>query len=80
MQTYLCDKMPPKKVKIKKRKKWDLANLENSFFNFNFFWGHFVIKVSLHFWNQHKIAPMKHGRNVIADALNSANPASINLF
>jgi hypothetical protein len=31
MQTYLSDKMPPKKVKIKKRKKWDLANLENSF-------------------------------------------------
>jgi hypothetical protein len=30
MQTYLSDKMPPKKVKIKKRKKWDLANLENS--------------------------------------------------
>ncbi len=31
MQTYLCDKMPPKKVKIKKQKKWDLAKLENSF-------------------------------------------------
>ncbi len=25
------------------------------FFNFNFFWGHFVTKVSLHFLNQHKI-------------------------
>jgi hypothetical protein len=31
MQTYLSDKMPPKKVKIKKRKNWDLANLENNF-------------------------------------------------
>ncbi len=38
MQTYLSDKMPPQKVKIKKRKKQDLAKLENSFFNFNFFW------------------------------------------
>jgi hypothetical protein len=28
-QTYLCDKMPPKKAKIKK--KWDLAKLENRF-------------------------------------------------
>jgi hypothetical protein len=27
MQTYLSDKMPPKKVKIKKRQKWDLAKL-----------------------------------------------------
>jgi hypothetical protein len=39
MQTYLCDKMPPKKVKIKKRKKWDLANLENSFLIITFFGG-----------------------------------------
>jgi hypothetical protein len=31
MQTYLSDKMLPKKVKIKKQKKWDLANLEFSF-------------------------------------------------
>jgi hypothetical protein len=31
MQTYLGDKMPPKKVIIEKRKKWDLAKLENSF-------------------------------------------------
>jgi hypothetical protein len=31
MHTYLSDKMPPKKVKIEKRKKWDLAKLENSF-------------------------------------------------
>jgi hypothetical protein len=25
------------------------------FFKFNFFWGHFVTKVSLHFWIHHKI-------------------------
>ncbi len=31
MQTYLSDKIPPQKVKIKKRKKWDLAKLENNF-------------------------------------------------
>ncbi len=31
MQTCLSDKMPPKKVNIKKRKKWDLTKLENSF-------------------------------------------------
>ncbi len=31
VQTYLCDKMPPKKVKINKWEKWDLANLENIF-------------------------------------------------
>ncbi len=54
MLTYLSDKMPPKKVKIKKRKKWDLANLEK-YFNFNFFWGHFVTKTSLLFQNQFKI-------------------------
>jgi hypothetical protein len=40
MQTYLSDKMPPKKVKNKKNdKKWDLANLENSFLILTFFWG-----------------------------------------
>jgi hypothetical protein len=37
MQTYLCDKMPPNKVKIKKLKKWDIAKLENSIFLI--FWG-----------------------------------------
>jgi hypothetical protein len=31
MQTYLCGKMPPKKVKMKKGKKWDLAKLEKCF-------------------------------------------------
>ena len=31
MQTYLFDKMPPKKVKIEKRKKWDLAKLKSVF-------------------------------------------------
>ncbi len=36
MQTYLSDKMPPKKGKIKKDKKWDLANLENNFFILTF--------------------------------------------
>ncbi len=39
MQTYLSDKMPPKKVKIKKRKKWDFANLENSFLILTFLGG-----------------------------------------
>jgi hypothetical protein len=48
MQTYLSDKMPPIKGKIKKRKKWDLANLENSFLIL-LFWGHFVTKTSLLF-------------------------------
>ncbi len=38
-QTYLSDKMPPKKVKIKKLKKWDLANLEFSFLILTFFGG-----------------------------------------
>jgi hypothetical protein len=41
-QTCLSDKMAPKKVKIKKR----YSNFAKShfflFFNFNFFWGHFV--------------------------------------
>jgi hypothetical protein len=41
MQTYLCDKMPPKKGKIKIRKKWDLANLENSFLILTFWGGAF---------------------------------------
>jgi hypothetical protein len=49
LQTYLSDKMPPKKVKIKKRKKWDLAKLENSFLIISFFGGHFVTKTSLLF-------------------------------
>jgi hypothetical protein len=39
MQTYLCDKMPPKKVKIKKRKKMGLNKFRIQFFNFNFFGG-----------------------------------------
>jgi hypothetical protein len=39
MQTYLSDKMPPKKVKIKKRKKWDSANLENIFLILTFLGG-----------------------------------------
>ncbi len=41
MKTYLSDKMPPKKVKLKTNKKWDL--------------GTFVTKTSLFFWNQFKI-------------------------
>jgi hypothetical protein len=49
MQTYLSDKMPPKKVKIKKRKKMGLGKFRKQFFNFYFFWGHFVTKTSLHF-------------------------------
>ncbi len=38
-QTCLSDKMPTEKVKIKKRKKWDLAKLENSFLIITFFGG-----------------------------------------
>jgi hypothetical protein len=50
MQTYLCDKMPPKKVKIKKRQKMGLSKFRKQFFNFNFFGGHFVTKTSLLFF------------------------------
>jgi hypothetical protein len=39
LQTYHSDKMPPKKVKIKKLKKLDLANLENSFLILTFLGG-----------------------------------------
>ncbi len=49
MQTYNCDKMPQKKVKIKKRTKMGLSKFRKQFFNFNFFWGHFVTKTSLLF-------------------------------
>jgi hypothetical protein len=49
MQTYLCDKMPPKKVKIKKRKKMGLSKFRIPFFNFNFLGGHFVTKTSFLF-------------------------------
>jgi hypothetical protein len=57
MQTYLSDKkMPPKKVKIKKRKKkMGLSKFRKQFFNFNFFWGRFVTKTSFLFLNQFKI-------------------------
>jgi hypothetical protein len=37
MQTYPRDKMLPKKVKIKKRKKMGLSKFIIQFFNFNFF-------------------------------------------
>jgi hypothetical protein len=49
MQTYLSDKMPPKKVKIKKRKKMGLGKIRKQFFNYNFFGGLFVTKTSLLF-------------------------------
>ncbi len=49
MPTYLSDKMPPKKVKIKKREKMGLSKFRKQFFNFNFFGGHFVTKTSLLF-------------------------------
>jgi hypothetical protein len=39
MQNYLGGKMPPKKVKLKNDKKWDLANLENSFLILTFLGG-----------------------------------------
>jgi hypothetical protein len=55
MQTYLSDKMPPKKVKIKKLQKMGLSKFRKQFFNFNFFGGHFVTKKSLLLWNQFKI-------------------------
>ncbi len=55
MQTYLCDKMPLKKVKIKKQTKMGLSKFRKQFFNFNFFGGPFVTKTSLLFWNQYKI-------------------------
>ncbi len=55
MQTCLSDKMPPKKVKIKKRKKMGLSKIRKQFFIYNFFGGHCVTKTSLLFWNQHKI-------------------------
>ncbi len=48
-------KCTPKKLKLKNDKKWDLAKFENRFFILTFFWGHLVTKVSLLFWNQHKI-------------------------
>jgi hypothetical protein len=46
-QICLSDKMPPKKVKIKKRKKMGISKIRKQFFNFNFFWGHFVTKTKL---------------------------------
>jgi hypothetical protein len=49
MQTYLCDKMPPQKVMIEKRKKMGLNKIRKQFFNYNFFGGHFVTKTSLLF-------------------------------
>ncbi len=56
MQTYLSDKMPPKKVKIKKRQKNGTGSkFRKQFFNYNFFGGHFATKTSLLFLNQFKI-------------------------
>jgi hypothetical protein len=49
MQTYLSGKIPPKKVIIKKQQKMGLSKFRKQFFNFNFFWGHFVTKTSLLF-------------------------------
>jgi hypothetical protein len=49
MQTYLSEKMPQKKLKIKKRQKMGLSKFRKQFFNFNFFGGHFVTKTSLLF-------------------------------
>jgi hypothetical protein len=48
MQTYLRDKRPPKKVEIKKKKKWDLAKLENGFLFYQIFvcGMHFFTKTS----------------------------------
>jgi hypothetical protein len=49
MQTYLSDKIPPKKVKIKKRKKMGLSKFRKQFFSFKFLGGHFDTKTSLLF-------------------------------
>jgi hypothetical protein len=49
MLTYLCEKMPPQKVKIKKLKKMGFSKIRKQFFNFKFFGGHFVTKTSLLF-------------------------------
>jgi hypothetical protein len=49
MQTYLSDKMPPKKVIIENRKKMGLGKIRKQFFNYNFLGGHFVTKTSLLF-------------------------------
>ncbi len=48
-QTCLSDKMPPKKVKVKKLFSKFAKPHFLLFFNFNFFGGHFVTKVSWHF-------------------------------
>ncbi len=48
-------KCPQKKLKLKNCFLNLLSPIFCRFFNFNFFWGHFVNKVSLLFWNQHKI-------------------------
>ncbi len=47
-QTYLSDKMPLKKAKIKKLFP-NLPSPSFSFYNLNFFGGHFVTKTSLRF-------------------------------
>jgi hypothetical protein len=48
-RTYVTKCPPPKKVEIKKRKKMRLSKFRKQFFNFNFFWGHFVTKTNLIF-------------------------------
>ncbi len=62
MQTYLNDKMPPKKVIIDKRKKMGLGKIRKQVFNYNFFGGHFVTKTSLLFSNQHKILDSRNNK------------------
>jgi hypothetical protein len=47
--------MPLKKVKIKKLFSKFAKSHFVSFFNFNFFGGHFFTKVNLPFWNQRKL-------------------------
>jgi hypothetical protein len=48
MQTYLSNKMPSKKVKVK-NEKMGLSKILKQFFNFNFLGGHFVTETSLLF-------------------------------
>jgi hypothetical protein len=49
MHAYLSDKMPPKKVKIEKRKKMGLGKIRKQFFNYNSLGGNFATKTSLLF-------------------------------
>jgi hypothetical protein len=59
-QTCLSDKMPQNKYKFKNPYSNFAQSYLFSFFYFNFFGGHFVTKISLHFLNLHKILYFLH--------------------